>query len=283
VDRPIAISVLLSGYVEVSQPATPRNIRTLLQAENSENSTSVLQTLESSYVDAVLSKRLSVLDILEANPDIKISFGTYLEMLPAMRIRQYSISSSPLWNPQHATLTISVLQAPAISGKEEPFMGVASNYLDNLKPGDRVQMAIRQSVAFHLPADPATPVVMFCAGSGLAPMRGFIQERVLQKQGGRDVGKLLLFFGCRSPKDDYLYSDTDIAEWTTSGVLDIRPAFSRYSDESFGCKYVQEYVMCATVRCPDLTCSVVIVVSGRTALTSPRCSTIKPRSASIQF
>jgi cytochrome P450 / NADPH-cytochrome P450 reductase len=242
VDRPITLSTLLSGYVELSQPATPRNIRTLLQAENSEQSALVLGSLASLYADEVLSKRLSVLDILEANPDVKLSFGTYLETLPPMRIRQYSISSSPLWNPEHVTLTLSVINAPAMSGREDPFMGVASTYLDNLKPGDRVQMAVRASVAFHLPNDPATPVVMFCAGSGLAPMRGFIQERAQQKQGGRDVGKMLLFFGCRSPKNDYLYSDTDLAEWVKMGVLDVRAAFSKHSDESAGCQYVQEYV-----------------------------------------
>lgn len=203
----------------------------------------VLKDLASSYADQVLSKRLSILDILEAHQDIKLPFGAYLEMLPPMRIRQYSISSSPLWNPQHVTLTISVLDAPAISGREEKFMGVASNYLNNLKPGDRVQMAIRPSAAFHLPADPTVPVIMFCAGSGVAPMRGFIQERALQKKSGREVGKMLLFFGCRSPKHDFLYSDSDFPEWIESGILDVRPAFSKSSDDSVGCKYVQKYVI----------------------------------------
>ena len=163
-------------------------------------------------------------------------------MLPPVRVRQYSISSSPLWNPQRVTITISVVKAPALSGRDEEFMGVATTFLDGLRPGDKVQMAVRPSGAFHLPLDPSVPVVMIAAGSGVAPMRGFIQERALQKEAGRDVGKMTLFFGCRSPHDDFLYSKTDFDEWTKLGILEIRPAFSRDTQESEGCKYVQEYV-----------------------------------------
>lgn len=186
------------------------------------------------------AKRLSVLHILETHEDIDLSLGSFLQMLPAMRVRQYSISSSPLWNPSNITVTVSVIESPPVSGRE-PFLGVGSNYLANLRPGDRVQMAVRPSAAaFHPPADPKTPVVMFCAGSGLAPMRGFIQERAVQKASGRDLGKMVLFFGCRAPEKDFLYSETDLAEWTKLGVLDVRPAFSRSPEKSEGCKYVQE-------------------------------------------
>ena len=181
-----------------------------------------------------------MLDILEANPDVQPTFAQFLEMLPPMRTRQYSISSSPLWNPQRVTLTISVVKAPALSGKGEEFMGVASTYLDGLQPGDKVHMAVRPSNSFHLPADPSVPIVMIAAGSGIAPMHGFIQERALQKASGRDVGKMLLFFGCRSPGEDYLYSKTDIDEWIQSGLLEVRPAFSRDVAKSEGAKYVQE-------------------------------------------
>ena len=65
----------------------------------------------------------------------------------------------------------------------------------------------------------------------------------MQKVSGRDVGKILLFFGCRSPDADFLYADSDLAEWEKLGVVDIRPAFSRVTDKSEGCKYVQESVL----------------------------------------
>ncbi|CAL1708234.1 unnamed protein product [Somion occarium] len=240
VNKPISVFNLLSGYVELSQPATTRELRILAETQNSEASMNALKALTP---EEVVAKRLSILDILEDNPDIKLPFEKFLEILPSMRVRQYSISSSPLWNPQHATLTISVIEAPAISGRKEPFLGVASTYLASLRPGDKVQMAVRSSnAAFHLPSDPSVPLVLFGAGSGLAPLRGFLQERALQAQAGRDVAKSLLFFGCRTPSEDFLYSDSDLKEWAKLGIIDIRPAFSRSTENSQNCKYVQDRI-----------------------------------------
>ena len=239
--------------MELSQPATPRNLRDLVASSQSEAATQALQNLSDTYAQEVLAKRVSLLDILEANPEIQPTFAQYLEMIPPVRVRQYSISSSPLWNPRRVTLTISVVKAPALSGKDEEFMGVATTYLNGLRPGDKVQMAIRPSSAFHLPADPTVPVVMIAAGSGVAPMRGFIQERALQMEAGRDVGKMTLFFGCRSPDEDFLYSKTDFDEWGKLGILEVRPAFSRATEKSEGCKYVQEYVTPLTLPWDGLT------------------------------
>ena len=213
-----------------------------MASSKSEAAIQILRKLSETYAEQVLAKRVSLLDILEANPDIQPAFAQYLEMLPPIRVRQYSISSSPLWNPRRVTLTISVIRAPALSGKDEEFMGVATTYLDGLRPGDKIQMAVRPSGAFHLPSDPSVPVVMMAAGSGVAPMRGFIQERALQKEAGRDVGKMTLFLGCRSPDDDFLYSKTDFEGWGKLGILEVLPAFSRDTERSEGCKYVQEYV-----------------------------------------
>ncbi|KAH9922456.1 cytochrome P450 [Fomitopsis serialis] len=239
VDRPVTIQTLLSGYVELSQPATTRDIRILQAAENAP--TEALQALSASYTEQVLNARLSVLDILEDHPSIKLPFPTYLQLLPAMRIRQYSISSSPLWNPSHVTLTVSVVDAPSRAGRKDAFLGVASTFLAGLRPGDRVQLAVRaSSAAFHPPADPAVPMLLFAAGSGLAPMRGFLQERAMQKKAGREVAKSLLFFGCRRPGEDLLYGETDLKEWQELGILDVKPAFSRAVEQSKGCKYVQD-------------------------------------------
>ena len=150
-------------------------------------------------------------------------------------------ASSPLWNARHATLTISVVQAPSLAAKDQPFLGVGSSYLASLRKGDRVALSVRPSnAAFHLPQDPSVPVIMFAAGSGLAPMRGFIQERAEQKKAGREVGRMLLYYGCRTPENDYLYSDSDLKEWSALGVVEVRPAFSRKPEASHGRKYVQQ-------------------------------------------
>jgi cytochrome P450/NADPH-cytochrome P450 reductase len=159
-------------------------------------------------------------------------------MLPSLRVRQYSISSSPLWNSEAVTITLDVLDAPALSGHEQ-YYGVASNYLANLKKDDRISCSVRASNAdFHLPADTKVPVVMFAAGTGIAPFRGFIQERAAQLVCGRDVGPVILYFGCRSQKD-FLYSD-ELQKWSKIGAVHVKPVFSRESNGNK--KYVQDLV-----------------------------------------
>lgn len=176
-DKPISLAEILSGYVELSQPATTQDLRVMIEATSDDGVRERLTELKDSYQSTVLSRRISVLDLLEQYPkEIKLDVGTYLRMLPPMRMRQYSISSSPLWNAQHVTLTLSVLEEKALTGKERVFLGVASNYLSELVPGDRVHMSVRASAAaFHPPEDLEIPLIAYCAGSGLAPIRGFIQ------------------------------------------------------------------------------------------------------------
>ncbi|KAJ1303515.1 hypothetical protein OPQ81_011700 [Rhizoctonia solani] len=235
--KPVSVSEVLSGFVEIGQVATKRNISTLLECAKDPATRTDLETLLAGYgVKDGQPTTSSILDLLEKYPDIDLPLGTFIASLPAMRLRQYSISSSPLWNPSHVTLTIGVVA-------QGQFLGVASNYLSNLRKGDRVQLSVRpSSKAFHPPTDPNIPMVLFAAGSGMAPFRGFIQERAMQKKAGREVAKSVLFFGCRKPDEDFLYSDAELAEWKELGVVDVRPAFSRAPEESEGQKYVQDRV-----------------------------------------
>ena len=81
-----------------------------------------------------------------------------------MRIRQYSISSSPLADPTAATLTWSVLDTPAKAGDSKRFLGVASNYLSHVEEGERVHIAVKPSHGnFKLPNDiEHTPIISKC-------------------------------------------------------------------------------------------------------------------------
>lgn len=155
-----------------------------------------------------------------------------------MRVRQYSISSSPLSAPDSCTLTFAVLDQEAISGVGR-HVGVASNYLAHLEADDFIQVSVRPSGRpFHLPLDPAgTPIIMICAGSGFAPFRGFIQERAAQIGAGRKLARAILFVGCRGT-GDIIYEE-ELAKWAAAGVVDIRYAFSREPEKSEGCRYVQ--------------------------------------------
>ncbi|KFZ06825.1 hypothetical protein V501_07045 [Pseudogymnoascus sp. VKM F-4519 (FW-2642)] len=72
----------------------------------------------------------------------------------------------------------------------------------------KVLTHIRTS-AFRLPLDICKPIIMVGAGSGIAPFRAFVQERAGLAAEGFTVGPILLFFGCRSTSEDFLYAD----EW----------------------------------------------------------------------
>lgn len=230
---------VLGAYVELSQPATKKNVQALIKAAKDDTTVSALKKLTGdNFQEEVTSKRLSVLDLLESFPSIGLPFASFLSMLPPMRIRQYSISSSPLADPTMVTLTYSVLDQPAISGHGQ-HVGVASNFLSSLREGQKLHVAVRPSNVFHLPPDAEkTPIICIAAGTGLAPFRGFIQERAAMIAAGRLLAPALLFFGCRSPDEDDLYAE-EFAHWQALGAVDMRRAYSRASDQSEGCKYVQ--------------------------------------------
>lgn len=202
----------------------------------------------------ILTQRMSVLDVLEDFPSAQLSLPAYLDMLKPLTPRQYSISSSPLNSVDHrgldgpriASVTYDVHKAPAHSGNGRTFEGVASTYLATRAVGSKIRCHVRRSNAgFHLPTDPSIPLIMIGAGTGLAPFRGFIQERACIASAGsgtidRDntpFGPALMYFGCRDADLDYIYK-SELAGWEDQGVVQMRPAFSRMSDEKW--KYVHE-------------------------------------------
>ena len=238
---PVTAFEVLAGYVELAQPATRAQVQQLVALTPCPPEAAVLAALtdECTYTDQVLGPRVSVLDLVERTASCTATFAQFLAMLPLLRARQYSISSSPLVSATAATLTIAVVDAPALSGRAR-FRGVASTYLAGLQPADRVAVAVRPSQSgFHPPADPATPIVMVCAGTGVAPFRGFLEERAAQKAADRTVGRALLFFGVDHPDVDYLYRETFEA-WQRDGVVEMRPAFSARPDGDVG--FVQHRV-----------------------------------------
>lgn len=204
-----------------------------------------------------MTKRTSVLDVLERHPDtIDLPIGVFLALLPPMRVRQYSISSSPLCDPTHATITFSVVGGnPSHSGTGHLYMGVASNFLGSLEPGDALHVGIRPPAGAHfrLPTDPSkTPIICIAAGTGLAPFRAFIQERAAMIAAGRtDLAPALLFFGCRSPDFDDLYRE-ELDRWQSLGAVDVRRAYSRAPEKSNDCKHVQDRMWADRTELVDL-------------------------------
>jgi benzoyl-CoA 2,3-dioxygenase component A len=116
--------------------------------------------------------------------------------------RQYSVASArdgerPGFN--NLSLTVKrVLQ----DRQGNPVHGVASNYLCDLKVGDKVQLIGPFGTSFLMPNHPGSHIVMICTGTGAAPMRAMIRWRNhLRTTQNFAGGKLMLFFGARTSEE----------------------------------------------------------------------------------
>ncbi len=244
VDQPVRVSDLLAGYVELQEPATRTQIRAMLEHNECPPDREKLLELSGSdadsaarYREAVLTPRKSLVDLLDEFPATQLPLAALLELLPPLKPRYYSISSSPRVDAGQCSLTVAVLSGPARSGRGT-FQGVCSSYLSRLPAGSQVQAFVSDpNSPFHLPADPATPIILIGPGTGLAPMRGFLQERAALQAAGAQLGPALLFFSCRHPRQDYIYED-DLTNWAARGVAHVVTAFSRLPDQPK--RYVQD-------------------------------------------
>lgn len=241
------VAQLLSEYVELGSPTSKKSILGLARlGEESTISTALRELSETS------TEPVSVLDILEMYPDLPCPFGFFLSLLPPMRMRRYSISSSPAVDPTLVSLTYSVVDEPFRNRPESRFLGVTTNYLRRLEAGNIAQVSVKKShYNFHLPNDPKVPVIMACAGTGIAPFRGFIEERAEKIKLNQQLGPALLFIGCRNAGSDRLYA-SDLNEWEKAGAATVFYAFSQQSEESAGCKYAQDRVYSERRRVTEL-------------------------------
>ncbi|KAH8703590.1 putative fatty acid hydroxylase [Talaromyces proteolyticus] len=256
-DTPISAFELLSTYVELSQPVSKRDINVLADAAAADPDTQAeLRFIASSptrFAQDIVAKRISPLDLLIRYPKIDLPIGDYLSMLPPMRVRQYSISSSPIRDPSECSVTLSVLNSPSLSAahdmsEEERYLGVASTYLSSLKPGDRAHVSVRPSNSgFKPPVDLQTPMIMAAAGSGIGPFRGFIMDRAekIKARGGDSDLKpatAILYAGCRTKDKDDLHAE-ELAEWERLGAVQVHWAYSRPEGTGQKKGYVQDAML----------------------------------------
>jgi cytochrome P450 / NADPH-cytochrome P450 reductase len=219
------------------------------------------------YRDEVHTPNRSVLDLLEAFPACDLPFAEFLDLLPPLRPRYYSVSSSPLVSPEACSITAGVLRGPARSGSGT-FTGVSSSYLAALPVEGTVFVFVRKpTIAFAPPANPHVPMIMIGAGTGLAPFRGFLQERGALAGQGVPVARSLLFFGCRNRDSDLLYAD-ELRGYEERGLVRVENAFSRATDER--CRYVQDAMLdCADEVWEALRHDGVVFVCGNAGTMAP--------------
>lgn len=227
VDEPSPLLGVLGSCVELQATATRADIEVLAEHTDDPEHQAALRALtadDEKYRTQVREPNLSVLDLLDRYPACAVPFPVFLDLLPALAPRYYSISSSPLASPHAVCVTEGVLAEPARSGSGR-FEGVCSSYLAQMDAGSTVFVFTREPTIPFRPADPAVPMIMVGAGTGFAPFRGFLQERAAQAAGGATTAPSLLFFGCRT-EQDRLYTD-ELADFETTANVTTYTAFSR--------------------------------------------------------
>ncbi len=236
----------------------PELVDQLLQATGLSSDAPLLLKIQKGYDVTTLSKslvetyakttgRADVRKLLEGDAYAKFSsdrqlvdlFETYKEKLTGEQLlsllrplpgRLYSVASSQKAHANEAHLLVGVVRWDSHGHKRK---GVASTFLaDRRKSGGTARIYVKPNRHFRLPEDGNRPIIMIGAGTGVAPYRGFIEERV--ETGAR--GKCWLFFGERNYTNDFLYQ----LEWQdhlAAGALSsIDVAFSRDQPEK---NYVQ--------------------------------------------
>ena len=241
-DNAVSVGRLLTEFVELQQVATRKQIQIMSEHTRCPMTKPKLEKLandDDHYRAEILNKRKSVYNLLEEHPACELPFHTYLEMLSLLSPRYYSISSSPaVAGKTKCSVTVGVVEGPAISGRGI-YKGVSSNYLAGRRAGDTVHAIVRETKAgFRLPDDPSKPIIMIGPGTGLAPFRGFLQERAAMKASGKSLGASMLFFGCRNPDQDFLYAD-ELKKFASDGITELHTAFSRASTPK---SYVQDQI-----------------------------------------
>lgn len=150
--------------------------------------------------------------------------------------RQYSIASPRNGErPGYNNLSLTIKRVlEDHDGK--PVRGVASNYMCDLKVGDKVEVIGPFGASFLMPNHPKSHIVMICTGTGSAPMRAMTEwRRRLRKSGKFEGGKLMLFFGARTQEELPYFGPL---QSLPKDFIDINFAFSRTPGQPK--RYVQD-------------------------------------------
>ena len=274
IEEPTPLLGVLGSCVELQDVAGRDHITALARHTDDPDQQAALEALagddeesQARYREQVFAPNRSVLDLLEAFPGCRLPFEEYLDLLPPLRPRYYSISSSPRTDPRTASITTGVVRGPARSGAGV-FTGVASGHLAQLPVDGTVFVFVREpSIAFRPPENTEIPMIMVGSGTGVAPFRGFLQERAAQQAEGADVARSLLFFGCRTSHSDLLYTD-ELAGYEEQGLVRVENAYSREPGRPG--RYVQEAVLdCAEEVWELLQRDAVVLVCGNAATIAP--------------
>jgi sulfite reductase alpha subunit-like flavoprotein len=191
-----------------------------------------------------VSNTLTHADLLERYQSARPSIGHMIDFIPRIKPRLYSIASSPNEQPNEIALCI-VVDDWTTPDTAEYRRGLCSDFLtyqsrDSDNPQDFVVAKVNAGVV-AMPPTHSTPMVMAGLGTGLAPLRGMVRDRMFTQASGQSVGPMALYFGARHRASEFLY-ESEWEQFHDSGrgpLQHLRCAFSRDQPEKV---YIQDKI-----------------------------------------
>ncbi|KAF5653937.1 putative NCP1-NADPH-cytochrome P450 reductase [Fusarium sp. NRRL 25303] len=206
----------------------------------------------------------SMMEVLFPGEIVNVPFAIIIEAMPKLQPRYYSISSSSSLDASKVSITVAI-ESFSVTNTNRHFSGVATNFiLDVACTGNEVMSKSRvqpttytlptrrphlqpslsvfvRNSTFRLPADPTIPILMVGPGTGVAPFRGFVRERIAMRRTGKDFAPMTLLYGCRKRNEDFLYEE----EWNsyTSELGSKFRMYTAFSREQKKKVYVQDLIL----------------------------------------
>lgn len=266
---PITYGAVIRHHLEISGPISRQLFLSIAGFAPNEETKATLTRIgndKQEFACTITRRKFNIADALlfasKGKAWVDVPFEFIIENVQHLTPRYYSISSSSLSEKQLINIT-AVVEAE-VESDGRAVTGVVTNLLKNIEieqnntnetpvvhydlNGPRNKFSkfklpvhVRRS-NFKLPKNTTTPVILIGPGTGVAPLRGFVRERVQQVKNGVNVGKTILFYGCRNEHDDFLYKQ----EWSeyASVLGDKFEMFNAFSRQDPSKKvYVQDKIV----------------------------------------
>ena len=249
---PSTFRTVISQHLELTATPTQALLLVLASCVMEKSAREKLEALSqdsSAYEAEIRSPQVRIIDLFDLFPGMSLMHGGRVDGLAVLgalvsegaiiKPRLYSIASSQRQSRNEIAVVVRKLSYRMAELAPRPRQGLASSFLCSRTVGQGITFQIRPCLTFQLPSDVTAPILMVAAGSGISPMRSFIEERLALIAQGTKLGKAVLVFGCRTADDQLLADEMDSA-LAAGAIAHYEVAFSRSPGHPH--RYVQDAI-----------------------------------------